>query len=119
MEGGSAFLIHDADDVGVACLGVRDGGEHCRQVRDELLGVEVRLLEIREITRRSNRRVLLREVGLDAGCVVACELEGPKSEVHGHTSRALPAGIEPSTPRVAGCCSTNSTNDPYTISYMM
>jgi hypothetical protein len=35
-----------------------------------------------------------------------------RTEVHGHTSRALPAGIEPTTQRVVGWCSTNSTNDP-------
>ncbi len=35
-----------------------------------------------------------------------------RTEVHCHTSRALPAGIKPTTQRVASCCSTNSTNDP-------
>ncbi len=35
-----------------------------------------------------------------------------RTEVHCHTSRALPAGIEPTTQRVLGWCSTNSTNDP-------
>jgi hypothetical protein len=35
-----------------------------------------------------------------------------RTEVHGQTSRALAAEIEPATQRIAGYCSINSTNDP-------
>ncbi len=42
-----------------------------------------------------------------------------RTEVHCHISRALPAGIEPTTQRVAGCCSTNSTNDPCQLTYIL
>jgi hypothetical protein len=78
MEDGGVFLIHETGDAGVACLGVRDGGKHCLQVRDELLGVEVRLRDFQKSSRCSDRLVLLREVGLDSGGVVARDLEGPK-----------------------------------------
>ena len=78
IEDGGVFLIHETGDAGVAGLSVRDGGKHCRQVRDELLGVEVRLRDFRKSSRRSDRLVLLREVGLDSGGVVAGDLEVPK-----------------------------------------
>jgi hypothetical protein len=35
-----------------------------------------------------------------------------RTKVYRHTLRALPAGIEPTTQRVAGCCSTSSTSAP-------
>jgi hypothetical protein len=78
MEDGGVFLIHETGDAGVAGLGVRDCAKHCRQVRNELLGVEVRLRDFRKSSRCSDRLVLLREVGLDSGGVVARDLEGPK-----------------------------------------
>ncbi len=79
-EGGGVFLIHDACDAGVAGLGVCDCGERFRHwhVCDELLGVGIRLQDFWKITRRSNSRVLLHEVGSDGEGVVARELEGPK-----------------------------------------
>ena len=70
-EGRGVCLIHDAGDAGVATLVVRDGGEDRHDICDELLGVPVRLRDRRKSSRRRNGRVLLREVGPDAGGVVA------------------------------------------------
>ena len=51
---------------------VRDSGEDRYDICDELLGVPVRLRDRRKSSRRRNgSRVLLREVGPDAGGVVA------------------------------------------------
>ena len=50
---------------------VRDGGEDRHDICDELLGVPVCLRDRRKSSRRRNARVLLREVGPDAGVVVA------------------------------------------------
>ena len=76
IESSIVLLVQEAVDAGVACLGVRDGGEHRRQVRDELLGVEVLRLNLGKTTRCSYRRVLLREVVKDGGGIVARELHG-------------------------------------------
>jgi hypothetical protein len=72
------WQVQNTGDAGVPCLGVLDGGEHCRQIRYELLGVEVLLQDIWKNTRRRDRLVLLREVGLESCGVFACDLEAPK-----------------------------------------
>ena len=52
-------------------LVVHNGGEDHHDKCDELLGLQVRLQDRRKSSSRRNGRVLLREVGPDAGGVVA------------------------------------------------